>query len=81
MANLKTKAKKTSAKGQLAKMAEERGLTPKMEVKEDPAMHNTMPTMPSVFNQAPPPPPALQYLRYFATVPSLRKATNGLGVS
>jgi hypothetical protein len=76
---LKDKAKKSSSSGKLGQQASARGFG-KMETKEDPAEHNQLPSMPGTFNQSPPPPPSMQYMRYFSTIPSLRKNTNGQGI-
>lgn len=82
MASLKSKAKKSSG-GSLAAKAQAKGTIggSMAPPPEDPALHNTLPTIPGTFNTAPPPPPALQYLRFFSSIPSLRKASNGMGVN
>ena len=73
---LKDKARKSSG-GSLAKKAKDRGLgATDMGQPQDTSENNLLHTMPNSFNASPPPPPALQYLRLFAQIPSLRKNNN-----
>jgi len=87
MAGLKEKAKarnktKSSSNGSLAAKAKSRTPAVKMQRVEDIKKEQGIPPAPATaeaapMNLSPPVPPALAYIRKFATIPGLRKERQG----